>query len=89
MVWQVEIAETAQKDIKKLDKKAQAAIVKFLRERVMGSDDPRQNGKALKGDLGGLWRYRVGDCRIICDIQDNIITVLVLRIRDRKEVYRR
>lgn len=89
MAWQIEIRETAQKEIKKLDKQVQAIILRFLRERVAAADDPRQNGKALKGDLGELWRYRVGDYRIICDIQDDIVTVLVLRVRHRKEVYRR
>ena len=89
MAWHVEIKETARKEIKKLDKQIQATIVRFLRERVAAVDDPRQNGKALKGDMGELWRYRVGDYRIICDIQDGIVTVLVLRVRHRKEVYRR
>lgn len=89
MAWRVEIKETARKEIKKLDKQIQATIVRFLRERVAAVDDPRQSGKALKGDMGELWRYRVGDYRIICDIQDDIIAVLVLRVRHRKEVYRR
>ena len=89
LAWQVEIKDTARKEIKKLDKQIQAAIVRFLRERVAEVDDPRQNGKALKGDMGELWRYRVGDYRIICDIQDGIVTVLVLRVRHRKDVYRR
>lgn len=89
MAWRVEIKETARKEIKKLDKQIQATIVRFLRERVAAVDDPRQSGKALKGDMGELWRYRVGDYRIICDIQDDIVTVLVLRVRHRKEVYRR
>jgi mRNA interferase RelE/StbE len=51
-------------------------------------DDPRQTGKALKGPLGDLWRYRVGDYRIICDIQDRVLIVLVLQIGNRREVYR-
>lgn len=89
MAWRVEIKETAHKDIKKLDKQIQATIVRFLRERVAAVPNPRQSGKALKGDMGELWRYRVGDYRIICDIQDDIVTVLVLRVRHRKEVYRR
>lgn len=89
MAWQVRISETAQKDIRKLDRKVQSDIVRFLRERIENAADPRQTGKALKGDLGELWRYRLGDYRIICDIQDLVVTVLVLRVRHRKEVYRR
>jgi len=57
-------------------------------ERVGESEDPRQSGKALKGPLGDLWRYRVGDFRILCDIQDGKLTVLVLQIGNRREVYR-
>jgi mRNA interferase RelE/StbE len=88
LAWRIEIKRTAQKEIERLDRKAQTAIVSFLRERVAGSEDPRQTGKALKGEMGDLWRYRVGDYRIICDIQDGIVTVLVLRVRHRREVYR-
>jgi mRNA interferase RelE/StbE len=57
-------------------------------ERVGESEDPRQSGKALKGPLGDLWRYRVGDFRILRDIQDGKLTVLVLQIGNRREVYR-
>jgi mRNA interferase RelE/StbE len=57
-------------------------------ERVAPSDDPRAMGIALKGPLGDLWRYRVGDYRVICDIQDKVLTVLVLQIGNRREVYR-
>jgi len=89
LIWRVEIKETARKQIKSLDRQVQASIVKFLRERLAESSNPRQTGKALKGDMGDLWRYRVGDYRIICDIQDEVITVLVLCVRHRKEVYRR
>jgi mRNA interferase RelE/StbE len=57
-------------------------------ERVASSENPRAMGKALKGPLGDLWRYRVGDFRVICDIQDKVLTVLVLQIGNRREVYR-
>jgi mRNA interferase RelE/StbE len=57
-------------------------------ERVALSDDPRRMGKALKGPLGDLWRYRVGDFRVICDIQDGVLVVLVLQIGNRREIYR-
>ena len=56
--------------------------------RVAGMDDPRSAGKALSGPMGGLWRYRVGDCRIICEIRDRMLRVLVVRIGRRRDVYR-
>jgi mRNA interferase RelE/StbE len=89
LAWRVEVSETARKDIRSLDRQVQTTIVKFLRERVAEPENPRHIGKALKGDKRDLWRYRVGDYRIICDIQDIVVIVLVLRVRHRKEAYRR
>lgn len=88
MAWAIEYAETAKKQLRKLDKVAARRIVEFMDERVAPSDDPRALGKALKGSLGSLWRYRVGDYRVLCDIQDGMLTVLVLQIGNRREVYR-
>ena len=88
MVWTIEIARTAEKQIKKLDRPAQKSIVRFLRDRLKPAENPRQWGKPLHGDRRGLWRYRVGDYRLICDIQDERITVLVLEVAHRKDVYR-
>jgi mRNA interferase RelE/StbE len=87
-IWRVEITRAAEKQIQKLSRTAQESIIRFLRERVQPADNPRQWGKPLHGDKGGLWRYRVGDYRLICDIQDERITVLVLRVGHRKDVYR-
>lgn len=86
--WTIEFNRTAEKQIRKLDRKAQETIVRFLRERVQPTGDPRQWGKPLRGEKRGLWRYRVGDYRLICDIQDEKITVLVLAVGHRKDVYR-
>ncbi len=88
MAWTIEYAETAEKQLRKLDKLAARRILDFMDERVAPSDDPRELGKALKGSLGDLWRYRVGDYRVLCDIQDAVLTVLVLQIGNRREVYR-
>ncbi len=88
MAWRVEIARTAQKQIAKLDRQAQAEIVRTLRERVAQWENPRQAGKPLRGEKKGLWRYRVGDYRVICDIQDQANIVLVLALGHRKDVYR-
>jgi mRNA interferase RelE/StbE len=89
LAWQGKISETARKQIVKFDLQVQSAIVKFFKERIELGNDPRHIGKALKGDKGELWRYRVGDYCIICDIQDKVVTVLVLRVGHRREVYRR
>ena len=86
--WRIEITRTAEKQITKLDRLAQKSIQHFLRERLKSADDPSQYGKALQGEKRGLGRYRVGDYRLICDIQDARITILVLEIGHRKEVYR-
>ena len=88
MAWAIEYAETAKKQLRKLDRVAARRIVDFMDERVAVSDDPRGIGKALKGPLGDLWRYRVGDYRVLCDIQDKVLTVLVLRVGNRREIYR-
>jgi mRNA interferase RelE/StbE len=88
LAWTIEYAETAKKQLRKLDRTAARRIVDFMDERVTPSKDPRAMGKALKGPLGDLWRYRVGDYRVICDIQDAVFTVLVLRVGNRRDVYR-
>ena len=88
MAWTIEYAETAKRQLRKLDKTVARRIVDFMDERVAPSNDPREIGKALKGPMGDLWRYRVGDYRVICDIQDKLLTVLVLRVGNRREIYR-
>jgi mRNA interferase RelE/StbE len=88
LAWAIEYAETAKKQLRKLDKSVARRIVDFMDERVAAGDDPRLTGKTLTGPLGDLWRYRVGDFRILCDIQDGRLTVLVLQIGNRKEIYR-
>jgi mRNA interferase RelE/StbE len=86
--WRIEIRRSAEKQIQKLDRTAQESILRFLRARVQAADNPRQWGKPLHGDKGGLWRYRVGDYRLICQIQDERVTVLVVSVGHRKDVYR-
>ncbi len=86
MAWTIEIAESAAKTLGKLDKTIAKRIVKFLRERV--AIDPKTAGEALKGNLAPMWRYRVGDYRIICDINDAAVKVIVIKIGHRKEIYK-
>lgn len=88
MTWTIDYADTAKGQLQKLDKQTARRIVDYMDERIAGLDDPRRTGKALTGPLGGLWRYRVGDCRVICDIQDGFLRVLVVQIGNRREVYR-
>ena len=88
MIWRIEITRTAEKQITKLDRTAQKLIQRFLRERLVPAEDPRRWGKPLHGEKRGLWRYRVGDYRLICDIQDDKITVLILEVGHRKTVCR-
>ena len=89
MGWSIEFDDAAKKDLAKLDKQIARRITGFLRERVAPLDDPRSLGHALKGSaLGELWRYRVGDYRIICDIQDGKLRILVVAIGNRREIYR-
>lgn len=88
MAWTIEISRTAEKQIRKLDRQARESILAFLRDRLQPAETPRQLGKPLHGDRKGLWRYRVGRYRLICEIQDEKITVLVLHIGHRKDVYR-
>lgn len=88
MTWRIEVSQTAAKQLAKLDKTVARRIVAFLRERLATSDDPRLLGKSLTGPLGGLWRYRVGDYRVICDIKDGAVCILVLRVSHRRHAYR-
>lgn len=88
MVWQIDLTESAAKQLSKMDKSEAKRITTFLRQRLAVMDDPRSTGKALTGPLGGLWRYRVGDYRIVCEIHDGALKVLVVKIGNRRDVYR-
>ena len=88
MAWTIEYTDTARTQLRKLDRKTARRIVDYMDERVAPLDNPRSVGRALTGPLGGLWRYRVGNCRVVCDIQDGVMRVLVVKIGSRREVYR-
>jgi mRNA interferase RelE/StbE len=88
MGWKIEFAASAEKELAKMDKAVIHRILSFLHERVAKADNPRSLGKALKGPLGDFWKYRVGDYRVVCDIQDQKIMILVVRMRHRSKVYR-
>ena len=89
MAWQIEFDPDALKELKKIDRPVQKRLLSFLRDRLSPLEDPRSLGEALSGArLGSYWKYRVGDWHIVCDIQDHRIVVRVLRVGNRREVYR-
>jgi len=89
MAWKIELDPAAERELDKLDPPVAKRILKFLYRRVAALDDPRSIGDALKGSLlGDLWKYRVGNYRIIADIEDVALKILVVRIGNRSDVYR-
>lgn len=88
MAWRVEFTPAAERELGKLDRQAARRIGGYLQELVTSCEDPRQRGKGLRAGLAGLWRYRVGDYRLICEIQDGLLVVLVVRVSHRSEAYR-
>lgn len=87
MAWSVEFTKTAEKQLTKLDRTWQATILDYLEDEIAGCEDPRMRGKALVGPMKGLWRYRIGDYRILCDIRDDTLVILVVTIGHRKDIY--
>jgi mRNA interferase RelE/StbE len=88
LAWTIEYSQTAKEQLRKLDRQAARRILDYVEERLAFRDNPRDLGKALSGSLGALWRYRVGNYRLICDIQDSASKILILRVGKRTEVYR-
>ena len=90
MAWRVDLDTSAQKDLDALDPPVARRILKFLFERVAPLDNPRSIGEALKGsEFGDFWKYRVGDNRVIGRIEDDVLRILVVKVGNRREVYRR
>ena len=87
MAWRIEITDTAKKQLAKLDHQVQTEIVRYLREKISTDDDPRRYGAPLRKELADRWKYRVGAYRLICEIQDEKILVLLLMIGHRSKVY--
>ena len=87
----VKFTESAEKDLKKINKSNKAIakrLKKWISENLIGIQNPKQRGKALTGNLKGLWRYRVGSYRIIAEIKNDILLILIIEISDRKETYK-
>lgn len=87
MAWRIEIDRDVQREMRKLDRQVAKRITAKLRE-ISQLDDPRSTGKGLTGNLAGLWRYRVGDYRIVCDIEDGVLVILVVDVAHRSRVYK-
>jgi mRNA interferase RelE/StbE len=88
LAWTIEFVPAARKELKKLGGAEAARIIDTLETRIAARDDPRELGSALSGELGGLWRWRIGDYRVVARIEDERITILVVRVAHRREVYR-
>ena len=87
MTWKVEWDDRARKELRKLDFPIQKEILSYLRFRIAESDNPRTFGQSLTGNKAGLWRYRVGNYRLICRLEDNALIVFVIGVGHRKEIY--
>jgi mRNA interferase RelE/StbE len=89
MAWRIELSDLARKNLKQLDPQTARRILGFLNDRIASHENPRAIGEALRGSkLGELWKYRVGDYRIISSIEDKTVRIIVVRIGNRKDVYR-
>jgi len=89
LTWKIEFSEGSRKSLEKLDRQVANRILRFLSERVAVLDDPRSIGEALTGSmLGEFWKYRVGDWHLVCGIQDEKVVVYVVKIGNRREVYK-
>ncbi|MBX5214369.1 MULTISPECIES: type II toxin-antitoxin system RelE/ParE family toxin [unclassified Rhizobium] len=89
MAWRIEFHRAAERELEKLGHEAARRILRFLNDRVAKLDDPRSIGEALKGsELGDFWKYRIGDYRVIASIDDGTVRILIVRIGNRRDVYR-
>ncbi|MGH7240382.1 MAG: type II toxin-antitoxin system RelE family toxin [Candidatus Saccharimonadales bacterium] len=88
MAWQIKFEDKALKELAQTDSTTQRRILRYLHERIARADNPRLLGTPLKGQLAEYWRYRIGSYRVICDIQDAALIVLVIRVAHRSKIYR-
>lgn len=87
MKYNVEYSKMAQKQMKKLGNYTKVMLMNWITKNLVDCDNPRNHGKALKGNLKDQWRYRVGNYRILCDIEDDRLIILVINVGHRKEIY--
>ena len=89
MSYSIELTERFEKELNKLDKYTRSIIIKWIDKNLEGCSDPRNKGKALTGNLKGLWRYRIGNYRLICQINDSKLVILAMTVGNRKDIYKR
>ncbi len=89
MTWQLRFSKRADKQLSKLNPSVRKVIISWLIKHLDGCSDPRAYGKSLKGDKSGIWRYRIGNYRVLCDIDDGALIILAIEIGHRSEVYKR
>jgi mRNA interferase RelE/StbE len=87
LAWRIKYADSVLKQLKKLDKQIARQIIDYMSQKVAVLDDPKTQGKALTGELGELWRYRLGDFRIVCQIENEEVTIIVVRVAHRSTVF--
>ncbi len=87
MTWEVEWDDRARHELRQLDQQVQRDILKYFSERIATDEDPRRFGKPLQHELKGLWRYRIGNYRVICHIENDHLLVLVVAVGHRRKVY--
>jgi len=88
LAWTIEYTDTARRQLRKLDKQSARRILDYMDRRIAPVEDIRSLGKALRGPLGEFWRYRVGEYRVICELLDKQLRILVVRVGGRKDIYR-
>lgn len=89
MAWTVKVSNYAEKQLRKLDKPVQKRLLDWLDDRIEGCKNPRHFGEPLRGEMAGLWRYRIGGYRVVCEIQDQQLVILALAVGHRREIYLR
>ncbi len=87
-MYKVEFSIEAANYIKKMDNSTRTTLLKWINKNLINCEDPRIHGKSLTGNKKGIWRYRVGNYRVLCDIQDEILTILVLEVGHRNKIYK-
>lgn len=87
MAWTIRLIRSAEKDLARIDRVSQVRIRNYLNREISPLPNPRTRGKGLTGELSGLWRYRVGDYRLLCDIQDSVKVIMVVKVGHRSKAY--
>ncbi len=89
MSWTIEFERSSAREFRKLDPKIQRRIRDFFLQRILSADNPRVSGKPLRGKQANLWRYRIGSWRVVAEIQDHRLIILIVRVGHRGDVYRK